>query len=127
MRAWLTDLQGKPRERIIADQRAQTPHWSDAELEPWADSKIRLSLNVFNRSRAREVDWADVARKITCPALLITGDPERGAIVTGEQAEALRSMIPQLRIAHIPGAGHSIRRDRFTPYLEAVRDFLSEV
>ena len=64
--------------------------------------------------------------QITCPALLITADPARNAIVTEQSAAQLRELVPQLRIAHIPDAGHSIRRDQFARYLEVVRGFLSE-
>ena len=33
------------------------------------------ALSVFSRDNAASVDWAAVLRRITCPALLITGDP----------------------------------------------------
>jgi pimeloyl-ACP methyl ester carboxylesterase len=57
--------------------------------------------------------------------LLITGDPVRGALVTPENVQTLQQFIPHLQIAHIPDAGHSIRRDQFDRYLAAVRDFLA--
>jgi pimeloyl-ACP methyl ester carboxylesterase len=126
MRAWVTGLKRKTREEVIAEQRAQTPGWSDAELGPWADSKLRLSLNVLNRTDAAPVDWPAILPRITCPALLITADPERGAMVTEEGAAELRALVPQLRVAHIPNAGHNIRRDQFDRYMEVVHGFLSE-
>ena len=127
MRTWLSELKRKTREELIAEQRAKTPGWSEAELGPWADSKLRLSPNVINRSGAAEVDWQALLRRITCPALLITADPAQGAIVSEESATALRELVPQLRVAHVPGAGHSIRRDQFARYIEIVRAFLAEV
>ena len=36
----------------------------------------------------------------------------------------MQQQIPQLQIAHIPGAGHSIRREQFDGYIAAVRSFL---
>jgi pimeloyl-ACP methyl ester carboxylesterase len=68
-----------------------------------------------------------VLGKIVCPVLLITADPERGAIVTGEQAASLRAMAPHVSIAHLAGAGHSIHRDQFARFLETVRAFLNEL
>lgn len=65
--------------------------------------------------------------RISCPALLITGDVERGAIVAPESAALLEALVPQLRISHVAGAGHSIRRDRFDAYMEVVRGFLAEL
>ena len=114
---------------MIAGQRAEQPGWSDAELEPWADAKQRFSpnvLSVFDQDNGSNVDWPAVLRRITCPALLITADPERGAIVTEESAAALKALVPHLQIAHVPGAGHNIRRDQFAWYMDVVRGFLAD-
>lgn len=98
-------------------------------MEPWADAKQWFSpnvLSIFGRDNATSADWPVVLRRITCPALLITGDPERGAIVTDESAAMLEALVPHLQIAHVPGAGHSIRRDQFGRYMELVRGFLAD-
>jgi pimeloyl-ACP methyl ester carboxylesterase len=126
MRDWITGLQSKTREQLIAAQRAETPGWSEDELGPWADSKLRLSLSVLQRGAAPAIDWPLLVSGISCPALLITGDPAQRAIVTESEAAALQALIPQLQVAHIPGAGHSIRRDQFDRYMQVVRGFLSE-
>ena len=125
-RARLTAYQGKTREELIAEQRAAQPGWSEAELRPWADAKLRFNVNALNRSDAADIDWPATLRRITCPALLITAEPERGGLVTEEGAAALRELVPQLRVAHVPEAGHNIRRDQFDRYLAIVRDFLAE-
>ena len=129
MRARMMDLKRKTREELLAGQRAETPGWSEAELGPWADAKLRVSpivVSLFGSRPATTVDWQATLRKIACPALLITGDPEQGAIVTEDNAAALRELVPQLRVAHVPGSGHSIRRDQPARYLEVVRGFLAE-
>lgn len=128
MRDWMLGLKSKTREELISQMRADAPGWSEGELGPWADSKMLVSPNVvsvFNGASA-PVEWAALLPKITCPALLITGDPAQGAIVTDEQAIALKTMVPQLQVEHIPGAGHNIRRDQFERYLKIVRTFLTE-
>ena len=81
---------------------------------------------MLQRGAAPAVDWPALVRGITCPALLITADPARGAIVSAADAAALQALVPQLRMAHIAGAGHSIRRDQFDRYMQVVRGFLSE-
>jgi pimeloyl-ACP methyl ester carboxylesterase len=129
LRTWLGELKRKTREELIAEQRAATAPWSEAELGPWADAKLRFSpnvLSIFNPSTPTTLDWPAVLRRIACPALLIAADPARGAIVTEESAAALQALVPQLRIAHIPQAGHNIRRDQFDRYMEVVRAFLAE-
>jgi pimeloyl-ACP methyl ester carboxylesterase len=124
MQDWITGLQAKTREELIAAQHAETPTWSEDELGPWADSKLRLSLTVLQRGASPVIDWPTLVSGITCPALLITADPAKRAIVTEADAAALQALIPQLRVAHIAGAGHSIRRDQFERYMQVVRDFL---
>lgn len=116
------------REALIGDQRGRQPGWSDAELEPWADAKQQVSLNVlsvFGRDNPRSLDWPTTLRRITCPILLIVSDPELGGIVTAESAAALQEMVPQTEVVHIPEAGHNIRRDQFDRYIEVVRGFLA--
>ena len=124
-RGELVALQRKPRQELLDDLRAEHPDWPEAEIGSWVDAKLRLrpeQLNLHNRG----VDWSAVLGKITSPALLITADPERGAMITSERAATMQALIPQLRITHIPDAGHSIRREQPDRYLHAVRTFLRE-
>ncbi len=125
--AWLTALQNQSRESLIAMQRVESPDWPEVDLVPWADSKLRISLKFFDHLSPFNIDWPVVVGGIRCPVLLITGDPERGALVTPEYALTLQAWLPQLRTVHIPGAGHSIRRDQFAAFMNVVRPFLSEV
>jgi pimeloyl-ACP methyl ester carboxylesterase len=55
------------------------------------------------------------------PVLLLTGDPALGALVTDADADALAAALPQLQRAHLPGAGHNLRRDEFAAYMAALR------
>ncbi len=129
MRERALNLKRKTREELIAGQRAEQPGWSDAELEPWGDAKQQFSpsvLSVLAEDNAANVDWPTILSRVTCPALLIIGDPERGAIVSDENAAALKALVPHLQIAHVPEAGHNIRRDQFGRYIEVVRGFLAD-
>ena len=125
--AWIEELHRHTLEEIVAFERAEEPGWAEEELVPWADSKLHLHPNVFHQNSRIGVDWPAVLGKITCPVLLITADPERGSIVTGEEAASLRAMVPHLSIAPIAGAGHSIHRDQFARFLETVSAFLDEL
>jgi N-formylmaleamate deformylase len=125
-RLWIEGLKGKTREELIVAQRAATPRWSEAELGPWADAKLRFNLNAMNLDPNAGLDWPATLRRITCPALLIAADPAQGAIITEESAASLRALVPQLQVAQIAAAGHSIRRDQFDRYMEVVRAFLRE-
>ena len=129
MKARAIGLKQKTREDLIAWQRTEQPGWSDVELEPWADAKQQFSphvLSVYDQDNGSNVDWQAVLRRITCPALLITADPERGAIVTDADAAVLKALVPQLEVAHVPAAGHNIRRDQFDRYMAVIRAFLTD-
>jgi pimeloyl-ACP methyl ester carboxylesterase len=122
----IIELKRKTHEELVAGQRAEAPTWPEAELGPWANAKLRFSFYALNRNNVATVDWLATVRRITCPTLLITADPERGAIVTPENAAALQALALHAQVAHIAGAGHNIRREQFAAYMEVVRKFLAE-
>lgn len=128
IRAWFNSLKLKTREQLIAEQRSAAPSWSEAELEPWAESKKQVSehvFSVFSPNGPQGIAWSSLLRAVSCPALLITADSERGAVLPADAAQALKALIPQLRIVHIPGAGHNIRREQFVAFMAAVEPFLA--
>jgi N-formylmaleamate deformylase len=121
---------GMPREALVADVRDRHPTWADADYDLWAGATQRMNLDVLSvlePDYPTSVDWPETLRRIACPALLITGEPTLGAIVTEASAATLHSLIPRLQIAHIPGAGHGIRRDQFAPFMQVVLPFLAEI
>jgi len=114
----------KSREALIAGAREESPTWREAELGPWAESKRQLSPKVLHRSARPWTPWREVAEKIACPTLLITADNEAGAIVSPEIAKEAAELNAKFQVVRIEGAGHSIRREAFKPYMQAVRAFL---
>ena len=123
--SWIVPVKRLPREELIERARKENPGWQESELGPWADSKLRLSVKVLTHTPGANVDWAATVQKITCPVLLITADAGK-AIVTPEAAAALQKLVPQTKVVNIPGAGHSIRRDQFAPYMTTIRSFLAQ-
>ena len=129
-REWRADLverKSQAREEIVAFCRAQNPTWAEVECGPWADSKLQVNLNVLKALALPRTPWQDVVRRITCPVLLITADPALGAIVTPEVAREAAALCRNVKVAHIPGAGHNIRREQFEQYVDVVTAFLAEV
>jgi pimeloyl-ACP methyl ester carboxylesterase len=127
--AWISVLKGKTREELIAEARQQNPSWSEAEIGHWADSKLRVSPKVAAvfTHEGRTLDWPAVASQVICPALAIMADLERGSAISAEAVAALQAMVPNLETVRIAGAGHSVHRDQFDRYMEAVQRFLSKV
>lgn len=119
---------GWSREALIADRRQRRPDWTEAEREAWADAKLRASpyaFQAFDPELDVGVDWPMVLGQITCRALLIRTDLETGGIVDQPAATALQQMMPQVEIAYIPGASHSIRRSNLPRFLAVVKAFLA--
>ena len=69
-----------PEERLIA-ARKYNPNWDEAELGPWADSEVEFDPGIFQHLQVSFL-WREQLPAITCPILLVTGDPTAGAIVT---------------------------------------------
>jgi pimeloyl-ACP methyl ester carboxylesterase len=78
------------------------------------------------RAPLGQYPWRDALARIACPILLLTGDPERGAIVTPEVAHQAEQLWKNGRVVHIAFAGHSVHRDRYQETMAAVRAFLRE-
>lgn len=124
-RDWLTSYQTQTREELIAKQRAESG-WPEDELGPWADAKLQVRLAAAGAGDGPPLDWTKVVRQITCPILLVTGDPAQGALVSPEDAAVFEQLVPRTRIAYIAGAGHNIRREKRQEYLDVVGGFLRE-
>lgn len=122
----MVNLQSKTHEELLHHARTETPTWAEPELEPWAHAKLRFNMKALDRRDAVPLDWAQLLGNITCPALLLIADPERGGGVTKERAAEMQQLVPQLQVVHIAEAGHNIRREQFAAYMDAVSNFLAQ-
>lgn len=106
---------------IIAQGRAQSPLWHDGDFPAWAASKRQVDPDAMPVYATR---WQDEIAVLTCPTLLIRGDAEAGGMVTEVLAAEAAALNPNVQVAHIPDAGHNVRRENFEACLAAVRAFL---
>jgi pimeloyl-ACP methyl ester carboxylesterase len=114
------------REEIMARGREQHPTWSEEEIGPWADAKQRVSRAFAGALRFPEQpDWRETLPRVSCPLLLITADPDLGAIVAPEAVDEARRLLPSIEVVRLDGAGHSVRREAYDAFLAAVRAFLA--
>jgi pimeloyl-ACP methyl ester carboxylesterase len=113
---------------LIEQGRQENPDWHADELGPRADGKLQMREHAL-RALITSVrpGWQAFARRIQCPTLLITGDPNRYIIVRPERCREVIALNPRIREANIPGAAHCIHRDQFDAYMRAVEAFLIEV
>jgi len=116
-----------PLEELEADGRRRMPHWSDEVIKLWAASKHETKMQVFQVMDAAPPDFRAAAAAVKVPVLLVTGEKERGAIVSQEVAAELRALNPLWEVEHVSGAGHCIRYDKPDAFERAVRQFLRRV
>ena len=114
-------------DQIKASCKKAHPTWSDEELDPWAIAQKDFARNIKTikiKNINLDVAWYDVFPKITCPVLLII--PSNG-VLRLPAAEKLKPKFAATKvdIAYIPGASHSVRREQFEKYMDAVKSFCS--
>lgn len=107
--------------------RERSPLWAAQEFPAWAQAKQQVSPNVTQMVTSRRGDWREKVAQFQCPVLLITGDVAQGGIVSPEAAAQAQAANERVQVAHIPGAGHNIRRDQFGPFVAVVREFLQSL
>jgi pimeloyl-ACP methyl ester carboxylesterase len=101
------------------------------EIEPWLESKRRASDDFI--LAIEDPGWLvgkfnfGLVETIKATGMLIYGDRDQGAIVSHAMAEELKCRIEHLRIVHLEGATHDIRRTRYDGYIRALSRFLKEI
>lgn len=123
---WLTNLEGVTLDGIIAKGKKDNPTWPEIEFPAWAESKIQLDKNVFDSVIVRK-PWREFVSLFTVPALLITSDVEMNAIVTSEIAQEATTLSQYLQVASVPNAGHNIRRENYSAFMDALISFLDQI
>ena len=111
-------------------QRKMSPTYPDDEIIPWINSKKRASFDFLFSMASMEMDLSEPFekfRKIQSPVLLFIGDKEKMSIVSPEAAQQAENVNPKVKVVHLEGASHDIRRTRFDGYLPALKTFLEEI
>jgi pimeloyl-ACP methyl ester carboxylesterase len=124
---WLLTLKNKSVDELVATCHTNSPTWQEAELHPWAESKLQFDLNFMQAPSVSRDDWRETVKALDCPTLLLTANPRKGSIVSPQAAQLARSLNSRIKVVRIPRAGHNIRRENFEAYLQAVRAFLKNL
>lgn len=113
-------------EEVTATTRRDNPLWSDDEFPAHSEAKHQVSENVFKFVRSSVKPWWEIVPTLRCPTLVLTGDTERGAIISANMAEKIQALNPRIEVIRLAGAGHNVRREQFDDFVRHVRRFLSE-
>jgi len=120
----LAEYGKRTREELIAECRAANPSWSEAEIIPWAKSKLQFDPTLFAMMQLDRTSYIELVPRIKCPTLLIISD---GGIVTAEtaiHASKLWKSTQPFKWVQIEGAGHNIRREQFQVFCDTLFRFL---
>jgi len=119
-----------PKFLAIRMARKGSPTYPDDEIIPWVNSKRRVSFNFLNSMTSMDLGITDpfeVFRKITVPVLIFIGDREKMALVSKDSAQRAASANDKVKVFHLEGASHDIRRTRFDGYMPALKEFLKDM
>jgi len=123
----VTALQALDDAALTARAQRDCAGWHPEEIAPWAQSKRRFRTRALDYLLTSRPEPHALARELRCPTLLLTGNPERGALVDDALAEQLVVVSPALRRAHFSAAGHNVHRDDFDGCAAAVTRFFSSL
>lgn len=125
LRAQIVERQKLTLQQLLAESRGANATWTEVDLGPWAEAKHLVHPNAALRRRdVPRTGWRETLAQITCPTLVITADVELGGLITPEVAREMSGLLARCQVAHVAGASHNVRRDRYEPYLAAVRAFV---
>ena len=100
--------------------------WDDEDVNTWVNGQKEYGMNnpltVFENLSVN-VNWHDIFPKITVPSLLII--PSIGFLKLNEAKEIVIEF-QNAKIAYIEKAGHSVRRENFEAFMNAVSTFINE-
>ena len=106
------------------------------ELREWASSLIQLDPDVTELHaegwRERFIDAFDfegILRAISCPVLLLQGEPSQGGIMTDDDVDYAMALLSEAYHVKIEDAGHGLGMDTWevAPILRAVASFLESL
>jgi N-formylmaleamate deformylase len=109
---------------LVKLKKKESPTWEETILPQWAQSKHDVDPAFFDLFRINHTEWQELAKAITVPTLIVTGDNELGAIVTPKLGVEAVQLLEKGEFGHISGAGHCVRYEQYQPYLTMVRLFL---
>ncbi len=124
-REWLTTMQHSSRDDALASRRADSPLWSDDDIARSVNARMEVQLDLFDHFPSLRSEWRSVVPTIESPTLIVLGDNALGGIISPELAAEASDLNPSITSAHISGAGHAIRYDRFDAFVAAVTPFLA--
>lgn len=109
---------------LIKQKKKESPEWQEAIVKAWAQAILDFDPTFFDHYPHHRDKWRNQAKEIAIPTLIVTGDVERGAIVSPKIGVEAVQLLDQGEFGHISTAGHCVRYQQYQPYLTMVKLFL---
>lgn len=122
----IKEIQRMQLAQIVSMYQRENLQWGAEESIRMAVAREQFNLDFFNYDIFRDWEWRGTIKQIKCPMLLLTGDPEKGAIVTPDIFEYVLAYNAKSEHINVAGAGHSIRRDKPAYYFRSVNHFIQK-
>ncbi len=120
---WIVTLKALPPPRRLERARNVHPSWSTIDITYWTEALTQFNLHPV-AEHTEQPAWSDLLSRVECPILLLIGDRDLGAIVSKRTAQRASTLWHYGQLIHIPNAGHHIRYDKYSEYIEPVMSFL---
>ncbi len=104
---------------------AANPDWQRGDAEAWVAALVDFDLEAMAPSLRAGLGYrtADLLPGMSVPVLVVAGSQARGSILTGRLRSAVIAALPGDRFVELD-AGHSVHRDRFEEYRDALLAWL---
>jgi pimeloyl-ACP methyl ester carboxylesterase len=126
-RAGIAKMKAASHEEVMQMGKQKHPGWDESEYFQWAQSKHQMQDNAFLAIVKAGEAWQEQVARIKCPGLLMTGDPQKGGLVTPEIAAEAKKIWKNLETMHFLNAGHNIHRDSYREFLNGLDPFLKKI
>jgi pimeloyl-ACP methyl ester carboxylesterase len=112
------------------------PGMDAAHLRGWAKTLSQVDPDVAQyhaegrmEEYVQKVDLDAALRRITCPVLLLQGDPTQGGVISDSDVKHALSLFPNGLHVKLEGTGHNLGMDtwKVAPLLRALTNFLESL
>jgi N-formylmaleamate deformylase len=134
--AWHKALRTQtPEERIASSRQFLPPgalDWPEEELLTHLEAQVQFNLDVLNYVPfvPTRTPWHETVQRIGCPILLLTGNPQRGAMVTPQEAQKIATTWRKGKHVSFTEAGHMMHHEmqgeQFEAFIQVVKAFLTQ-
>jgi pimeloyl-ACP methyl ester carboxylesterase len=109
----------------------ELPGNSEAVLLEWARTAVRTDPECLRMTldRSSHTGWDPerILPRITCPVLLLQGNPELDALLSDSDLALARRLLPRAQHVRFPLLGHALFMQQAKPVLDEVLRFLASV